>query len=216
MKKLLKNKNLNSWRLFGLIVIPMSIYALFGWSQIDTSDPVQISSMIQFTVRLAIPWLYVAFVTSALVTLWPSTFSVWLMRNRKFTGLCFAVGMAWQLFFILWYVLMHFDHYMVACYTVFAIFVGVLGYAFLIPMTITSFKTIRRHMSNEQWRFLHLFGMYNLWIYAYSTYFWEMYYYDDRQIIDFVYFWAGLGVVVLRFAAWAKKRKVAHLAAMAT
>lgn len=212
MKKLLRNKNLNSWRLFALITIPMSIIASYAWSQIDTSEPVQVSSMIQLTVRLAIPWLYVAFATSALVTLWPSIFTVWLMRNRKFVGLCFAAGMTWQLVFILWYVFGHYQHYVVAAYTVYAVAVGVVGYAFLIPMAITSFKTNRRHMSNEHWKLLHLFGMYNLWIYAYSTYFWEMYYYDDKQIIDFVYFWAGFAVIILRFAAWAKRRKTAHAA----
>jgi sulfoxide reductase heme-binding subunit YedZ len=216
MKKLLKSTFLNGWYLFGWIIVPMSIITIYAWSQIDTTEPVQVSSMIQLTVRLAIPWLYLAFATSSLVTLWPGLFTVWLMRNRKFTGLCFAAGMAWQLLFILWYVLAHFEHYVIEAYTIYAVAVGVTGYAFLIPMAVTSFKTIRRHMSNDHWKLLHLFGMYNLWIYAYSTYFWEMYYYDDKQLIDYVYFWVGLGVVILRFAAWAKRRKMADTAFTAT
>lgn len=60
--------------------------------------------MIQLSVRLSVPWLFIAFVASSLHVVFPSTFSRWLLRNRKIIGLCFAAAMAWQLLFILWLV----------------------------------------------------------------------------------------------------------------
>ena len=58
--------------------------------------------MIQFTVRCSVPWLYLAFAASSLVVVFPGESSRWLMRNRRYIGLCFATGMGWQLTFIVW------------------------------------------------------------------------------------------------------------------
>ncbi len=91
---LLKSKLLNGWSLFGLVVVPMCIAAAIAMTTVDLSSPLGISAMIQFTVRLAVPWLFMAFVASSLVIVWPGTFSRWLSQNRRMIGLCFAAGMA--------------------------------------------------------------------------------------------------------------------------
>jgi len=58
--------------------------------------------MIQMSVRCTIPLLYLVFVAAALNILMPTTFSRWLLRNRRYVGLAYAASVGWQLFFILW------------------------------------------------------------------------------------------------------------------
>ena len=41
----------------------------------------------------------------------PGPFSRWLLRNRRYIGLCFATAMGWQLAFILWMVIGYWGYY---------------------------------------------------------------------------------------------------------
>lgn len=200
------NRVLNGWQLFTLVVIPMCIAVLYAMAGLDLSDPRNISEMIQLSVRLAVPWLYVAFAASSLVIVFRGNFSRWLLRNRRIIGLCFAAGMAWQLFFILWMVFGHWEYYVAEAYSYFDLAEQVPGYMILIAMTATSFRPGRNKLSPRQWRILHKGGIYFLWAVVWSTYWFELYYYDDIQAIDYVYYWAGFIAWGLRVLAWTKKR----------
>jgi hypothetical protein len=75
-------------------------------------------------------------------------------------------------------------------------------------MTITSFFPIRRRLSLLQWRVLHKTGIYWLWYTVFSTYVYEITYYDDRQVIDYIFMAVGALVYLMRVAAWARSRKI--------
>ena len=49
-------------------------------------------------------------------------------------------------------------------------------------------------------------GIYFLWGVIWSTYWFELYYYEDIQVIDYVYYWAGFAAWGVRILAWSKKR----------
>ncbi|NIV16826.1 MAG: hypothetical protein GWN47_00105 [Woeseiaceae bacterium] len=202
----LGSRTLNGWRLFAVIVVPICVAVVFGMAAVNLARPAGISELIQLSVRLAVPWLYIAFAASSLVVIFPGAFSRWLLRNRLIFGLCFAAGMAWQLFFILWMVLGHWDYYLAEAYSYFDLAEQLPGYVILIAMTVTSFKPGRSKLSPRQWRILHKGGIYYLWAVVWSTYWFELYYYDDIQVIDYVYYWAGFIVWGIRVLAWAKKR----------
>ena len=104
LNEILKNKTINRWRLFWLISVPISVVMIIGMLRTDTWGGPSVSSMIQLSVRSAVPWLFLAFSASSLQLLFPGALSRWLLRNRKIMGLIFASAMAWQLFFILWLV----------------------------------------------------------------------------------------------------------------
>lgn len=203
---LLNHKTLNGWRLFAIIVIPMCVAVVLAMTRVDLASPLGISEMIQFSVRLAVPWLYIAFVASSLAVLAPGSFGRWLLRNRRIIGLCFAAGMAWQLLFILWMVLGYWDYYLGEAYSYFDLAEQLPGYLILIAMTVTSFKPGRSKLSAGQWRVLHKGGIYFLWAVVWSTYWFELYYYDDIQVIDYVYYWAGFLAWGARMLAWSKIR----------
>ncbi len=203
---ILKSKLLNSRGLFALVVIPICIAVILAMTTVDLASPLGVSAMITLSVRLAVPWLFLAFAASSLVVVFPGSFSRWLFRNRRIIGLCFATGMAWQLLFILWLVIGHWGYYMDEAYDYFSLAEQIPAYLWLIAMTMTSFRFGRSKLSVQQWKILHKGGIYYLWGVVWSTYWFELFYYDDIQPIDYACYWAGLTAWAVRLAAWSKKR----------
>ena len=130
-------KALNGWWLFWLVAAGTGAAVALRMPTMDLADPLGVSAMIQFSVRVAVPWLFLAFAASALAALTPGAFSRWLLRNRRILGLCFAAGMGWQLFFILWLVTLHWNYYLEEAYSYFDLAVQVPGYLVLIAMSAT-------------------------------------------------------------------------------
>ena len=206
-EEFLKSKMINGWNLFWLITTPISAVMVIAMTRVNLSSAEAISSMIQLAVRCAVPWLFVAFAASSLQTVFPGSFSRWLLRNRKFIGLCFATAMAWQLTFILWLVGIHTEYYVQDVYVLSDAVEGVIGYTLLIAMVLTSFRFGRSRLTSRQWKLLHTTGIYWLWIYAWSVYWFNLFYYESPAILlDYVYYWGGLLAWGLRVLAWSKKR----------
>ena len=206
LKDILQNKALNEWRLFWLITIPISVAMVIAMAGLDLSRVENVSAMIQLSVRCAVPWLFLAFAASSLQALFPGSFSRWLLRNRKIMGLSCAAAMAWQLLFILWMVTLHTDYYTEEVYVLRDVIEGVLGYAFLTAMVLTSFKFGRSRLTSRQWKLLHTCSIYFIWAYAFSVYWYELFYYPDPDMIDYIYYWSGFLAWSLRVTAWCKKR----------
>ncbi len=206
LKEVLKTNAINKWRLFWLITGPISIAMIIAMIRTDLSSGPGVSSMIQLAVRCAIPWLYLAFAASSIRALFPGPLSLWLLRNRKIFGLCFAAAMAWQALFIVWLVTVQHDYYMEKVFVLRDVFEGILGYFFLTAMTLTSFQFGRKHLTPKQWKYLHKIGIYSLWVYAFGVYWWALFYYRNPILLDYVYYWAGFLAWGLRAAAWRKQR----------
>ncbi len=207
LKEKLKNNAINEWNLFCLITGLISIAIVIAMMRTDLSSGEGVSSMISLSVRCAIPWLYLAFTASSIQALFPGLLSIWLLRNRKIFGLCFAAAMAWQLLFIVWLTTVHNDYYIREVYVLRDVLEGVIGYFFLIAMTLTSFKFGRGRLKPKQWKYLHKLGIFSLWIYAFSVYWWALFYYPEPVWIDYAYYWAGFLAWSLRIAAWRKKQR---------
>jgi sulfoxide reductase heme-binding subunit YedZ len=203
---ILKSKHLNGWSLFYWIAGINSAAVIAYMSTQDLSLPTGISEMIQMSVRCTVPLLFLAFATSAMAVLFPGTFTRWLLRNRRSIGLSYAAAMAWQLFFILWMWTGHWDYYTGEVYLLGDIIFQVPGYLTILAMTITSFHPVRRRMSLMQWRVLHKMGIYFLWFILVDTYYYELTYYGDIQIIDYIFLAAGLLAYFMRVAAWGRLR----------
>lgn len=209
LKTLLTNKTINGWRLFWLISVPMSILMLSAAIGTDMSTAAGVSEMISYSVRWAVPFIYLVVAASAVQTLLPGPLSVWLLRNRKYVGLMFAVAMAWQGLFI--FILSNFfrDYYFEEVYLFRDELEGSIGYIFLPAMVLTSFHFGRKYLSVTQWKILHRTGVYFLWAYPFSVYWWNVSYYDNPEPIDYVFYWSGFVAFALRIAAWGKKRQQA-------
>lgn len=172
---------------------------------LDTADGV--SHMIQFSVRWAVPFIYLVVATSALQALWPGVLPRWLLRNRRYIGLCFAVAMGWQGFFIFLMSNFHREYYFAEVFYLRDELEGSTGYIFLAAMVVTSFQFGRRLLDTRQWKLLHTSAIYFLWAYPFSVYWWNLYYYGNPLPIDYLFYWTGFLAFSLRIAAWGKQRR---------
>jgi len=176
----------------------------------DLTVPLGLSEMIQCTVRVSVPFIFVAFAASSMPRFVPAPFRKWLMRNRRYFGLAFAAGFAWQMFFILWLAIGHPEYYATEVFTTVSDFIIYrLGpYLFLVAMTITSFFPVRKKMNRKVWRALHWTGIYYLWYDIELTYWYEVNLYEDRQIIDYIYVTLGGLAYLARVSEWIRLRVV--------
>ncbi len=199
---------LHGWRLFGAVSAVISAFMLLRLWSIDLTSPQDLSAMIQYSVRWAVPFIFLVIATSAMYRLFTCRFTLWLLRNRRYVGLSFAVAMAWQGLFIFIVSVSHSDHYYGEIYFLRDELEGSSGYLFLAAMTVTSFNLFRRYISPEQWRAVHLTGVTFLWAYPYSVYWWNVFYYQTRHWFDVLFYLLGFTAFALRILAWGKGRKV--------
>ena len=204
---ILKSKAVNGWGLFGLIAGPMCLVIIAESIAADLSTGAGVSQMIGFSVRIAVPFIYLVVAASSVHILFPSLFSRWWLRNRPYIGFCFAVAMAWQATFIFIMSNVYRDYYYQDVYLLRDELEGSVGYIFLVAMVVTSFRQVRAHMNQVQWKLVHTFGIYFLWAYPFSVYWWNLNYYENPALLDYVYYWAGFLAVALRITAWGKKRE---------
>ena len=207
LQQILRHKAINGWRLFWLISVPMCALVIYEMTTVDLSTGPGVSSMIGYSVRFAVPIIFLVVAISSLQVLFPGPIPAWLLRNRKYIGLCFAVGMAWQGTFIAMMSTIYSEHYYENVFYFRDELEGSTGYIFLAAMVLTSFRFASKHLSPEQWKVLHTAGLYFLWAYPFSTYWWAMAgYYSNVGLHDHIYYWIGFTAFALRIAAWGKKR----------
>ena len=168
-----------------------------------------VSEMIGFSVRWAVPFIFLVVAASSVQALFPGPFPRWWLRNRKYIGLCFAVAMAWQGLFI--FIMSNFyrEYYYADVYLLRDELEGSIGYIFLPAMVLTSFHFGRKHLSPKQWKLLHKSAIYFLWAYPFSVYWWNLSYYGNPEPIDYVFYWGGFLAFAVRIAAWGKNRQQA-------
>ena len=184
----------------------MSVVMVIAMLGVDLSTGAGVSTMIGFSVRWAVPFIYLVVAASAAQTLFTGPFPMWLLRNRKYIGLCFAVAMAWQGLFIFIMSIFFREYYYQDIYLLRDELEGTVGYIFLAAMVATSFHFGRKYLTQKQWKLLHKSGVYFLWAYPFSVYWWNLSYYENPQAIDYVFYWSGFLAFALRIAAWGKRR----------
>jgi len=209
LNSVMKSKAINGWSLFWLIAIPMSLVNTVVLLGTDLSTGAGVSSMIGFSVRTAVPFIFLIVAISSIQTLFPGPIPMWLLRNRTQIGMCFATAMAWQGLFIFMMSVFFRDYYYADVYLLRDEIEGSIGYLFLPAMVLTSFQFVRKHLTPKQWKLIHKTGIYFLFAYPFSVYWWNVSYYPNPESMDYLYYWGGFLAWTLRITAWAKKRRLA-------
>jgi len=204
----LKHKAINGWRLFWLVATPMSIIIIVEMLGTDLSQGTGVSHMIGFSVRFAVPFIFLVVPASSVQILFPGPFPMWWLRNRKYIGMCFAVAMAWQGLFIFIMSFFFREYYYDEIYLLRDEIEGSIGYIFIPLLVLTSFQFGRKYLNSQQWKLLHKTAIYFLWAYPFSVYWWNTaHYYGAPDPIDYVFYCFGFVAFALRIAAWGKKRR---------
>lgn len=141
--------------LFGNVVI--TLYVL------DINDKETISVLIRSTAKFSFVLFMVAFSASSLYYFWKNRFTKWMLANRRYIGVSFAVSHYLHLFALL---LMTFfiSFNVFEDRGLFPTIAGGIAYAFITVMTITSFDRTRNLLSLKNWKRVHTIGSYLLWI----------------------------------------------------
>jgi sulfoxide reductase heme-binding subunit YedZ len=202
---LLQYRILNGWPLFFLIAVLTFAGMMAGLTLIGVSTPEAVVKLIILSVQFASPWIFVAFVTSPLVQLFPGSVPKWLARNRRYTGLSFAAGFGWQAVFIAVLLTMYPSYYWEELHNASDLLGRVASYILLVALTVTSFFPVRRKMRREHWRWLHLVGIWYFWVAIWASYA-PAALSSDAKAIHIVYTVLGLLVLGLRIVAYQKTR----------
>jgi DMSO/TMAO reductase YedYZ heme-binding membrane subunit len=161
MSRLTDNTRLHGWGLFSLLSLLVLITtALALWSQPQWVDALR--SAIRVTARTSFALFLAAFLASSLTVLLPSHFSRGLLRERRFLGLAFAFSHALHALLIALYVKFFPEMFWHGRSTL-ANIPGLVGYLFIVLLTLTSFPYAVKRLGSRAWKGLHSTGM---WVIA--------------------------------------------------
>ncbi len=118
--------------------------------------------MIRLTARTSAVFFIIAFSANAFHQWQRNSFSWWVFMNRKFFGISFAILHLVHLFFLL--LLQKKFHPVFEMAAISSLAGGGLAYLFLILMLLTSFPFFSKMISKKNWKRLHTFGSYWIWL----------------------------------------------------
>jgi methionine sulfoxide reductase heme-binding subunit len=154
-------------RLVGLIAL--AIAAMCGAIVATAPDGVTGSlAVVRWTARTSAVLFALAYVARPAVQLWPSPGSKALLARRKWIGLGFATSHAFHLAGLIGFFAFDPDGF-VSSLSV-ASYVGMVGFALIAAMAITSVEAVKRRMAKRTWTALHRTGMHSFWVVFAATY----------------------------------------------
>jgi methionine sulfoxide reductase heme-binding subunit len=153
---------LEGWRItwvaaFAVIAMALVILLIAGVNERGLHLVIRSTAQTSFALFLG------AFAAAALLKLWPSRFSKWLRRNRRYVGVSFAASHILHAIAII----------ALASITgggslgetpVPELVGGGLAYAFILAMAATSSDKAVSLMGARRWSLLHAVGMYYIWL----------------------------------------------------
>lgn len=157
------NKFFNRWCLTGIISVLLlaNVFIILVVNNINNKETV--SLLIRSTAKLSFLLFMLAFVASSLHYYVKNSLTSWLLQNRRYIGVSFAIS--------------HYIHlgmlFIMTFYISFNVFedrglaktiVGIIAYVFITLMTLTSFDKTRNLFGSKNWKRIHTIGGYLLWI----------------------------------------------------
>lgn len=182
---------ITGWAAVGLLLVTVVIFALGAWSQ----DAVRV--WIRATARTSVTLFLMAFAASSLRHFWPAPATSWLLRNRRYVGVSFAISHALHLAALIT-LGVAFPEPFVEELDVVTVAGGGMAYVFIAAMTATSFDRTAAWLGPRRWKLLHRVGAWYVWLIFVQSY-------VPRALIESAAYapvvLALLGVGALRLAA---------------
>lgn len=122
------------------------------------------------TARLSLLLFLVIFIASPLQSLSQNKASKWLMLHRRYLGISFGASHLIHLALIVWLILAYSDGGLLNIAPLSSYIVGVIAYAFILVMLITSNNQSIKYLGYKRWKQLHSYGMYVLFFTFFITY----------------------------------------------
>ena len=159
---------LQGWRIttlvtFLIVVGLMVNFGLAGWEALAITDA------IDATGRVSLILFSIAFTSSSVESLWPSSLSRWTLRNRRWIGLSFASSHFIHLGLIISMTVFFPDPFVREQSMAQWLFGG-LAYGFVMLMALTSTDQAQHWMGMKNWKRLHFVGSHWIWTLFLLTY----------------------------------------------
>ena len=119
--------------------------------------------VIRSTAQTSFALFLSAFAATALLKLWPSRFSKWLRRNRRYVGVSFAASHMAHAFAIIALAVMT-GGVSLRDTQIPELAGGGMAYVFILAMAATSSDKAVSWMGLRRWSLLHTVGMYYIWL----------------------------------------------------
>jgi DMSO/TMAO reductase YedYZ heme-binding membrane subunit len=155
---------------------------------------------IRFTARTSFALFIAAFTASALWRLTPNRFTRWQLRNRRYLGVAFAASHTVHAAAISTYATLDPGAFESGGG---APIPGLVAYALIVAMTVTSFDRTAAWLGHRAWKLLHLVGSYYLcatFLRAFA-----------KRAIAMPIYWLPVAIIVaalaLRLLAWQRERR---------
>ncbi|RMH17631.1 MAG: hypothetical protein D6696_15280 [Acidobacteria bacterium] len=144
------------WAAVGLSAMVLVVFLLHGTGEEG------LRRAVRATARTSVSLFLLAFAASSLRRLWPLPFTAWLLANRRYVGVSFAVSHAIHLAAILALArVVPAEHALLPTAELIG---GILAYVALGLMTATSFDRTAAWLGPRRWRLLHRVSAYFLWL----------------------------------------------------
>jgi sulfoxide reductase heme-binding subunit YedZ len=148
------------WFALGLLLVTVAVLAHDGTGETGLRAVVRVTALTSLLLFAA------AFTASALQRLLRALLSRWLLANRRYLGVSFAVSHGVHLLAVLALSRLVPDFRANPTTVVF----GGLGYVFIAAMTATSFDRTAAWLGARAWKRLHTVGVYYLWFIFFVSY----------------------------------------------
>ncbi len=172
------------WCALAVTGMTAAILATYGSGEFGLRLVVRASAQTSFLLFTS------AFSAAALAQTWPSRLSRWMLRNRRYLGVSFAVSHLIHLVAIVSLARRLGDKFELDTATLIG---GGLAYVFIAAMTATSFDRAAAWLGPRAWRALHTAGVYYIWFIFFISY-------TPRAAIESIFY---LPLVLILLAALA-------------
>ncbi|MBF2049909.1 MAG: hypothetical protein EDM05_59675 [Leptolyngbya sp. IPPAS B-1204] len=158
MLQLMRWDRFRTWEIVTLTsisVATMMLLLLFAHGLTETG----VLLTIRATGRVSFPLFFMLSLSGSLYKLIPSRKAYWLLANRKYLGLAFAIVYLYHALGFTTLIIMTQEPHIEGL----ELILSIICYGFLVAMTVTSFRNIRRQISPWLWNSLHGTGMLFFW-----------------------------------------------------
>lgn len=187
------NRVLTGWGwvsmiLLFILIAAALIFMLSGFTETN------LRTVVRLTARMSGLLFCMAFTASSLYRLAQNECSRWMLKNRRYLGISFALVHLVHLAFIV--LLESVFESVLPATKIITILGGGIAYLFVLAMLLTSFLRFKDKLTRKQWKRLHTTGGYWIWgIFIFS--------YLKRIPADYFYLpWALLFMAVLLIRLW--------------
>jgi sulfoxide reductase heme-binding subunit YedZ len=194
---------LNGWPLVGWFSLVVAFLVLAVLTKLGFNKE-GFQGVLHLTGKTSLLLFTSAFIASSLFKTWPTPWSRWIARNRRYLGVSFACSHFFHLVSIL--VLIRISPDFMNSLRLSAIVGGSIGYFFIAAMTATSFDRTTEWLGARRWKILHTTGVYYLWFIFFVTY--TFYIFSKSPVYVFFTLFL-LGSLTLRLKVLFQKRKMA-------